>query len=159
MDTIAQSAAMTTIATSDFAPTAAAAAAGKGPTAKKTLGPKKKEVPTWPIQCKKCLQYVHDLETFYKHMVDHWSDDNICPMCGKEKAVKKEHDKVRTSRNNFRTHLMLHTGEMPFTCKFCASGFRQKSHMENHIKKNHSDGKVRSPTNAHRLGAGAKFKH
>merc|ERR1711951_309109 len=85
-------------------------------------------------------------------MCDFWSDDNICAMCGKEKAVKKEHDKVRTSRNNFRTHLMLHTGEMPFTCKFCASGFRQKSHMENHIKKNHSDGKVSSPTNARRLG-------
>ena len=126
------------------APAAAAVAAkAAAATSKKTLGPKKKEVPTWPIQCKKCHEYVHDLETFYKHMVDHWSQDNICPMCGKEKAVKKEHDKVRTSRNNFRTHLMLHTGEMPFTCKTCGSGFRQKSHMENHIKKNHSDGRVR----------------
>lgn len=121
---------------------AAVAAKAAAATSKKTLGPKKKEVPTWPIQCKKCHEYVHDLETFYKHMVDHWSQDNICPMCGKEKAVKKEHDKVRTSRNNFRTHLMLHTGEMPFTCKTCGSGFRQKSHMENHIKKNHSDGRV-----------------
>jgi len=116
-----------------------------GPTAKKTLGPKKKEVPTWPIQCKKCLHYLHDLEQFYKHMVDHWSEDNICPMCGKEKAVKKEQDKIRTSRNNFRTHLMLHTGEMPFTCNTCGSGFRQKSHMLNHVKKNHSDGKEDPP--------------
>ena len=132
------------MATIGVAPAAAPAPGKSAPSTKKTLGPKKKEVPTWPIQCKKCLEYVHDLETFYKHMVDHWSQDNICPMCGKEKAVKKEQDKVRTSRNNFRTHLMLHTGEMPFTCKTCGSGFRQKSHMENHIKKNHSDGRVSS---------------
>ena len=67
----------------------------------------------WPMDCNKCGLSLDTLEDFNQHMNDHWSDNKYCPICDLL---------INSKRNNFRQHLMIHTGERPFVCKFCDRG-------------------------------------
>ena len=42
--------------------------------------------------------------------------------------------KVLSSKQNFRQHLMLHTGELPHRCEMCGEGFRQVGPLSTHRK-------------------------
>ena len=35
---------------------------------------------------------------------------------------------------SLRRHMLIHTGEKPFTCNICERGFAQKSHLTYHLK-------------------------
>lgn len=50
--------------------------------------------------------------------------DFICHFCNKQLS----------SKQNFREHLYIHTGEKPFTCKLCGDAFRQGSQLSQHKK-------------------------
>jgi uncharacterized Zn-finger protein len=78
----------------------------------------------WPVECIKCTAVVSGLESFNKHMNDHWSDDKCCPVCGLL---------INSKRFNFKQHLKIHTGEKPFVCNICNRSFRQKAHMVKHV--------------------------
>ena len=55
-----------------------------------------------------------------------------CPFCAKQLS----------SKQNFREHLYIHTGEKPFNCPHCPSTFRQGSQLSQH-KKIHKRSKPR----------------
>lgn len=42
--------------------------------------------------------------------------------------------KQLSSKQNFREHMYIHTGEKPFTCKACGEVFRQGSQLSQHKK-------------------------
>ena len=46
---------------------------------------------------------------------------NLCPFNNK-------------SRSNFRSHMMIHTGEKPYACMRCPYRGSQKNHLDNHMK-------------------------
>ena len=41
------------------------------------------------------------------------------------------------SPQNYKRHIMIHSGEKPFVCEICARPFRLKAHMVEHIKAKH----------------------
>lgn len=41
--------------------------------------------------------------------------------------------------SNFKRHLLVHTGEQPFNCKFCAQRFNQKSNLTEHTRRLHKN--------------------
>ena len=43
-------------------------------------------------------------------------------------------NKQLSSKQNFREHLYIHTGEKPFECKICGEIFRQGSQLSQHKK-------------------------
>ena len=52
---------------------------------------------------------------------------HACSYC--EKSFGKKIDLTR--------HIMLHTGERPFVCRFCAKGFTRKERLKFHIYARH----------------------
>ena len=77
---------------------------------------------SWPVKCKgmpegDCQAYVSDPKEFLSHMMEHWSQSTICPVCGEQKAVKRSPEgKLLVSRSNFKVHLEYHIGDRPFKC-------------------------------------------
>ena len=51
-----------------------------------------------------------------------------CPYCSK--IMKKRKDMTR--------HIMIHTGEKPFSCTFCNFRANQKSTVNEHVKRRHA---------------------
>lgn len=44
----------------------------------------------------------------------------VCQICG-------------TKQTNLKQHMMIHTGERPFKCKFCKKEFSQVGHFQHHV--------------------------
>ena len=42
---------------------------------------------------------------------------------------------VNNHKQNFKKHLMTHTGERPYACPLCSYRALQKHHLDNHIKR------------------------
>lgn len=64
---------------------------------------------------------------------------SACNLCGAEYV----------SRAKLKAHMMLHTGETPYTCKVCAKGFRRSDwlakHMNTHLDKTQAPPKKEYP--------------
>jgi uncharacterized Zn-finger protein len=52
-----------------------------------------------------------------------------CPFCPKILDFKSHLDR----------HLLKHTGERPFPCKYCNRSFSQKGNLKTHVQKMHND--------------------
>ena len=73
---------------------------------------------SWPVKCKgfpegDCQAYVSDHGEFVSHMMGHWIETRICPVCSKQKAVKiSPEGKLLISKKNFKAHLEYHLGRI-----------------------------------------------
>jgi KRAB domain-containing zinc finger protein len=108
--------------------------------------------------CNKIYRYPSQLT---KHMQIHLSDDSedkrkhICPYCGKKFSTRsgyRSHEahyhtldlrhkcdwegctKAYFSLNDLKIHKRGHTGELPFTCSYCGTGFVAKCRLVQHEK-------------------------
>ena len=50
-----------------------------------------------------------------------------CPFC----------NRVSAHSGSIKRHILIHTGEKPFKCKYCPMSCRQKSDLKNHIQNKH----------------------
>ncbi|KAJ3192414.1 Metallothionein expression activator, partial [Dinochytrium kinnereticum] len=48
-------------------------------------------------------------------------------------------DKTFTRRYNLQSHLRCHSGERPFTCRFCTATFSRKHDLRRHTRSLHSE--------------------
>jgi hypothetical protein len=55
-----------------------------------------------------------------------------CPYCGR----------IMNQGWLMRRHIKSHTGDKPFSCKFCPYSTIQKSNLKNHVKKSHGEAAV-----------------
>ena len=54
----------------------------------------------------------------------------LCPYCSKIMKTRKE----------MARHIMIHTGEKPFSCTFCNFRTNRKSTLKEHVKRRHGGG-------------------
>ncbi|WAR17927.1 ZNF70-like protein [Mya arenaria] len=57
-----------------------------------------------------------------------YGNKNVCPYCGLSWRVPAE----------LRRHIVTHTGEKPFKCSICGTGFSRKNTLQYHVLSTHS---------------------
>ncbi|XP_055297104.1 zinc finger protein 83-like, partial [Sitodiplosis mosellana] len=115
----------------------------------------------------KCFVNANELK---QHAETHVGKGHTCPVCGKSfsRADYREHhinsahkgevvdgvvrkptyeqmceicSKVFHHYGNLRKHMILHSGERPFSCTECGKTFAWNQHLKSHMKLVHSDEK------------------
>ena len=74
--------------------------------------------------CKKGFAFKHDLDRHAKASRGECGKQFRCSKC----------DKYFSNGGNLKRHLMIHTGEKPYTCHVCNKAFRSKTLLANHIR-------------------------
>lgn len=85
------------------------------------------------ITCRVCHLLFFKRDQYREHMRVHANDPNItiysCDYC---KFVTKR-------RGVFNTHVLRHTGDLPFKCNICSYAARQNSLLKQHMTNKHPD--------------------
>jgi len=80
----------------------------------------------YPLACPKCSTNIPDLEVLKIHMKDHWTIDNLCPICDRHISATKP--------GNFIPHLKSHMQEKKFVCKICNYTCPKRCRLNYHLK-------------------------
>ncbi|KAK0407118.1 hypothetical protein QR680_019010 [Steinernema hermaphroditum] len=85
-----------------------------------------KEVHRRIFQCAICLKYYANHRSFRYHSLTSHSDIIVkrykCEECGKRFASRSSRD----------SHMLLHSGELPFACELCGQRFRYNGNLKKH---------------------------
>lgn len=76
------------------------------------------------LQCNECGHISATKDLFRTHMICHQEPQFQCSYC--EKKLK--------TRVNLVAHERQHTGEKPFFCQICSSGFTAKQQLSQHMR-------------------------
>lgn len=82
------------------------------------------DAPERQYKCNKCSEYFQYWWDVMNHYSTHSGNQLKCPVCFKNVGNKP----------TLKLHMLTHTGERPFECDKCGSKFRQKSHLNVHLK-------------------------
>lgn len=77
-----------------------------------------------PFECEECDKRFKTLMTLGKHIKSRYTivRDHLCSVCGKDFATKSV----------LNEHMLLHTGERPFSCEHCDKSFTGMSRLREH---------------------------
>ncbi|XP_005104225.2 uncharacterized protein LOC101860911 [Aplysia californica] len=97
------------------------------------------------FQCDKCEASFTFALAFERHKLTHKKGKQMakCEVCGSE----------FTRQSNLKKHMMIHTGQKPFTCEVCGSSFTQKANLQVHMRTHTGEKPYTCNT------CGAKFAH
>ena len=101
---------------------------------------------SWPTKCPNCCSALTNSKEFRHHMLEHWLQDTICPLCNEPKAVKVTQEGRMVSMKKFSSHLDIHLGERASKCTGCDKIFSNKCNMKRHFAKAHGGGVADSMT-------------
>ncbi|KAG8195236.1 hypothetical protein JTE90_027977 [Oedothorax gibbosus] len=73
--------------------------------------------------CPKCKEVFADLHSFTLHVKKHNVDETTCGICSKKLS----------SASSLDRHMLTHTGEKPFKCKYCPQCFTTNGNMNRHM--------------------------
>jgi len=79
-----------------------------------------------PFQCSTCGRKYRLRKDMVKHERSHSSElTSRCEVCGFQTT-------------NLKRHMMVHTGDKPFSCQHCGKDFRRKEHLRVHLSRLHN---------------------
>ncbi|XP_058055159.1 zinc finger protein 420-like [Anopheles bellator] len=87
-----------------------------------------------PFICKVCSKTFNEARYLYIHMQIHDKDQNQCPHCPDKFALLYR----------LKEHIRTHTGEKPFSCKFCNKAFHAATNLRQHMQI-HNKGQLQCP--------------
>ncbi|KAK7933226.1 hypothetical protein WMY93_004122 [Mugilogobius chulae] len=82
------------------------------------------EIKIKAIICPVCNNPYLTMDSFLTHVMKHVADRYRCKVCNKKLRTKGE----------LRWHMMIHTGEKPFSCTYCDKSFRMNKLLLTHLK-------------------------
>jgi len=83
-------------------------------------------VVVYPVACPKCSTDLTDFEFLKSHMVGHWTQNNLCPICDL---------KIVFHLGNFLQHLNSHLKKKAFVCTICKKSSHKRFLILSHIKR------------------------
>jgi len=80
----------------------------------------------YPVSCPKCSTKIKGLEALQNHMKDHWTVDNLCPICYLKIGA--------ICVGNFKQHLNSHMQKRYIVCKICKLSCANRGKLFKHLK-------------------------